>query len=122
MPLRFLLDENLRGGGLWQAIQKHNQVGIYPLDVIRVGDPSDLPLGALDPDILLWGERESRILISLDKTSLLKSLRDFLQSGYHSPGILLVRGGSTITEIFDLLVVAHAGDPGVYQDTITFIP
>ena len=65
MPLRFLLDENLRGGGLWQAIQKHNQVGIYPVDVIRVGDPSDLPLGASDPDILLWGERESRILLPL---------------------------------------------------------
>jgi hypothetical protein len=63
-PLRYLLDENLRGR-LWQAIGVHNQTGAYPIDVVRVGDPPDLPLGSLDPDILLWAEREGRILVSL---------------------------------------------------------
>ena len=50
MPLRFLLDENLRGGALWRAIQRHNAGGIDLLEATRVGDPVDLPCGSLDPD------------------------------------------------------------------------
>jgi hypothetical protein len=44
MALRYVLDTHLRGP-LWRAIQWHNSAGINPLDVVRVGDPSDLPLG-----------------------------------------------------------------------------
>ena len=60
MPLRFLLDENQRGL-LWRAIVRHNQSGLYPLDVERVGGPPDLPLGSSDAEILLWAEREDLI-------------------------------------------------------------
>lgn len=56
MPLLYLLDEHLRGGGLWQAIQQHNTVGLYPIDVVRVGDPQDLPHGTPDSVLLLWAE------------------------------------------------------------------
>ena len=55
MPLRFVLDENQRGL-LWLAVIRHNQTGIYPVDVVRVGDLPDLPLGSVDSDILLWCE------------------------------------------------------------------
>jgi hypothetical protein len=50
MPLRFVLDEHLRGGGLWWIIRQHNTHGIDPLDVVRVGDPPDLPRVTLDPE------------------------------------------------------------------------
>ncbi len=53
MPLRFLLDENLRGRALWQAIQQHNARGANTLDIVRVGDPPDLPLQSQDSAILL---------------------------------------------------------------------
>src|SRR5262245_43139488 len=69
MALRFLLDENQRGV-LWNVIQRHNVRGIDPLDAVRVGDPSDLPLGAEDPAVLRWAEREQRILITSDKSSM----------------------------------------------------
>jgi uncharacterized protein (DUF362 family) len=67
--LRYLLDENLRGV-LWRAIQRHNALSVYAIDLVQVGDPPDLPLGSLDPDILLWAERQGRILVSLDKKTL----------------------------------------------------
>lgn len=51
MTLRYLLDEHLRGP-LWRAIQWHNNSGVYPLDVVRVGDPPELPLGSDDPTLL----------------------------------------------------------------------
>ena len=49
MALAYLLDENLRGL-LWQYIRRHNAQGVSPLDVLRVGDPADLPLGVGDPE------------------------------------------------------------------------
>jgi hypothetical protein len=46
-PLRFVLDEHLRGV-LFDAIDRHNQFSAFPLDVVQVGGPQDLPLGSKD--------------------------------------------------------------------------
>ena len=122
MPRRFVLDENQRGP-LWRAVIRHNQAGIYPLDVMRVGDLLDLPLGSTDPDILLWCEREDRILVSFDKTTLAGHLNNHLQSGHHSPGIFLLRRASRLSQVLaHLALVAHASDAWEWQDRIEFIP
>ena len=122
MPLRFVLDENQRGP-LWRAVIRHNQAGSYPLDVVRVGDSLDLPLGSTDPDILLWGEREDRILVSFDKTTMAGHLTSHLQAGHHSPGVFLLRRASRLPLIVDhLALVAHASDAWEWQDRIEFIP
>jgi hypothetical protein len=86
MALRFLLDEHLRDGPLWQAIQQHNARGTYQLDVKQVGDPNDLPRGTSDPDMLIWAEREGRIVVSLDHNSLPGHLAVHLQTGHLHPG------------------------------------
>ena len=62
MPLAYLLDEHLRAPSLWRALQGHNAQSLHPLDVVRVGDLPDLPLGSVDPAILLWAERAGRVL------------------------------------------------------------
>jgi hypothetical protein len=90
MPIRFLLDENLPVR-LWSAIVRQNPPGLAPIDVIRVGDPPDLPLGTQDPDILIWAEGEGRILVSEDLNTLPLFLDDHLRAGRHSPGIFLIR-------------------------------
>ncbi len=90
MDVRFLLDEHLRGQ-LWQALRWHNQRGAYPLDVVRVGDPADLPHGTPDPEILAWAEREGRILVSADRGTLPGHLADHLSAGRHVPGLFLLR-------------------------------
>ncbi len=77
MALRFVLDENQRGP-LWRSIIRHNQLGDYLLDVVRVGDAPDLPLGATDPDVLGWCERENRILVSFDRSTLAGHLAAYL--------------------------------------------
>jgi hypothetical protein len=118
-----VLDEHLRGGGLWQIIQRHNAQGINPLDAVRVGDPPDLLRGTLDPDVLIWAEREGRILLSRDYTSLPGHLVQHLQAGHRSPGILLLRRRASLTAVLgDLIVTAHAGDAADFQDTIRSIP
>jgi hypothetical protein len=123
MPLAYVLDEHLRGGGLWQAILQHNASGGLFLDVVRVGDPPDLPLGRLDPDVLLWAESEGRILVSNDHQSLAGHLADHLSTGHHSPGILLLRPASSIPDLVDALFLrAYAGFPADFADQARFIP
>ena len=72
MALRFLIDENRRRT-LSQAVARHIALGGDPIDVVEVGDSSDLALGSEDPEILIWAEREQRILISADFSTLPKT-------------------------------------------------
>jgi len=118
----FLLDENLRGD-FWQAILSHNQSGRYPIDAARVGDPPDLPLGTPDPEILLWAERNGRILLTLDRNTMPAHFHAHLAAGRHSPGVMLIRPSATLAEVVDYLeLVSEAGTPDDYADTIRFIP
>lgn len=45
MPLKLLLDENLRDNALWQAIVRHNSKTVDVLDVVRVGDRDGPKMG-----------------------------------------------------------------------------
>src|SRR5438552_2242321 len=115
MPLRFLLDEHLRRR-LWTAIQRHNAAGLLPINAVRLGDASDLPLGSDDPDILAWAEREGRILVSRDRRTMPGHLADHLATGNHSPGIFLVRSHCLIAEVVEYLYLATcASEPWEWQ-------
>lgn len=122
MPLRYLLDEHLRGP-LWNAIRRHNRGGTNVLDVERVGDPEDLPLSTPDPEVLLWAEREDRILISEDKSTLPDHLAAHLASGHHPPGIMVPRPASPRRAVLEFLVLAaYASEPHEWRDAIRYIP
>jgi hypothetical protein len=123
MPLSYVLDEHLRRGALWRAIQRHNAAGIFPINVTQVGDPPGLPLGSTDPHILLWAEQEGRIIVSLDRNTMPGFLTAHLHAGHHCAGLFLILPQATIPQILDYLVVAaYAADPVVLQDHYEFIP
>lgn len=123
MALRFLIDENLRGRRLWRGIVRHNVLGGLTIDAVQVGDPVDLPLGSSDPEILRWAEREDRILISRDQSTLTPHLLAHLQAGYHSPGIFIVHPIASYAAILNYLeIVAHAGNADDFRDRLVFIP
>jgi hypothetical protein len=120
--LRFLLDEHLRGP-LWSAILRHNAQGALPIDSVRVGDPPELPLGSDDATILLWAEREGRILLTEDVHTMPGHLLAHLQAGHHSPGVFVISLGCSIGQLLIALeLVAHAGDAADYGDTVTYVP
>src|SRR5262245_21297437 len=122
MPLRFLLDGNLRGP-LWNAVEAHNALGINSIDVTRVGDPPDLPLGSADPDISTWCEAQQHILVSADRATLPTYLATHLQQGHGCPGIFLIRTGVPIPEIVTFLVAAaYASDPDEWENQSRYIP
>jgi hypothetical protein len=121
--LRFLLDEHLRGP-LWLAILRHNRrAGSLPIDAVRVGDAPDLPLGSDDPAILLWAEREDRILLTEDIHTMPGHLAQHLNGGQRSPGVFMVSSGCSIGQLVSHLeLVAHAGEPADYENPVTYVP
>ena len=122
MALRFLLDEDSQGP-IWDAVRSHNAKGIDPIDVVRVGDLPDLPRGMLDPDVLTWAEREDRILVSYDKSTMPAHLETHLWRGRHSPGVLLVRDSVPVPQVVAFLtILAYASDPWEWADRLDFIP
>lgn len=122
MSVAFLLDESQRGR-LFNATERHNREGLPPLDIVCVGQPDDLPLSSSDPAILLWAERENRILISADCNTLPDHLANHLAAGHHSPGVFLVRPGTSLAALVEhLVLVAHASDDYEWRDHIEFVP
>jgi Domain of unknown function (DUF5615) len=122
MSLAFVLDEHLRGP-LWQAILRYNLSSGRPLDVIRVGDLNDLPLSASDSEILLWAERERRILITQDRHTMAVNLQHHLKEGHHSPGILIARRFVRIPELIECLeLISLVGEAAEITDAIYYIP
>jgi hypothetical protein len=123
MALRYVLDEHLRSAILWQAIQQHNAAGIHTIDATRVGDPPDLPFGTQDRALLLWAEKEDRVVVTRDWSSMLTHLADHLQSGGHSPGVVLVRRRIKVDQLlFELALLAHALDPSELLDQYRYVP
>jgi hypothetical protein len=87
MTLRYVLDEHLRGP-LWRASQQHDAAGAYPIDATRVGDPPDLPLGSADSFILVWAERQDRVVVSADYQTMPGHLKSHLGQAATVPACL----------------------------------
>ncbi len=122
MVLRYVLDEHFRRR-LWKALQKHNLAGIDPVDVVRVGDLAGIPFGIDDSSLLLWAEREQRIVITRDENTMAGHLADHLNAGHHSPGVFMVHRRSNFGQVVAFLVLAaYASKPGEWEDRIEYIP
>ncbi len=122
MALTFLLDEHLRGK-LQQAIAQHNARGTDVIDAIAIGDPPGLPLGTSDSDILVWAERQRRLLLTRDVRTMPVYFVQHLQAGHRSPGLLVLRAGFSLSAVVAALaLIAHAGNSADYVDQIEFIP
>ena len=122
MTPRFVLDEQLRGP-LWNAVQWHNRRGAHLLDVVRVGDPPELQLGASDVEVLRWAESEGRIIVSNDRSTLVTCFEQHLGARRHSAGLFLLRPLTTLPRIIEFLVaVAHASESSEWVDVWRYIP
>jgi hypothetical protein len=121
----YLLDENLIGGPLSQAILGHNALpDSDPLLVIGVGDANGPPRGIDDPALLRWAEAAGLILVSSDRQTLVGHFRTHLREGRHSPGLFLLPRRFSVPEVIESLVLAAyaLSDPGEWRDRVVFLP
>ena len=122
MALSFVLDEDLRGA-VWWAIQRHNLRGTDVIDVVRVGDLPDLPLGTPDPEVLVWAERAARALVTNDRNTMIGHLRNHQHAGGHTFGLFVVRPLSDLKQLVATLsLIAHAGNEQQWWDQVIYIP
>lgn len=77
MKVRFLLDENL-SPKLKLAVFRLNPQS----DILRVGDSGAPAFGTLDPDVLMYLEREQRILLTDNRASMPSHLHRFIKFSF----------------------------------------
>lgn len=72
--------------------------------------------------LLRWAEREQRILVTFDKSTMSQHLADHLAAGNHCPGIFMVSRESKPVEVLEFLVLAaHASEAAEWQDWINYL-
>ena len=122
MPLRFLLDENIPKS-VWTTVVRHNLRGRDPIDLMRVGLAGAPTFGTLDPDLLLWSEKQGRIILSGDKKTMPAHLEDHLRAGHRSPGVMVLRPRVHLSELLEFLRLAsYASTEEEWADRITYVP
>lgn len=121
MSLAFVFDEHLRGPA-WSAACRHNATTEPPLDAVRVGDADCVPLGTDDSEILFGAEREDRILVTRDQSTMQTHLDQHLYAGHHSPGVFMIRPHGQLSVVIEFLVLAdQLSDSHEWRDAITDI-
>ena len=114
----YLMDENVN------PLYKSQILKNYPnLIVWAVGDPGTPPKGTFDPEILVWCENHSFILVTNNRASMPTHLNDYLLEGCHVPGIFILNPKMSIGEtIEELAIVAFVAQGDEYQDRISYLP
>lgn len=116
--IRYLLDENLPG--LYRTQLSRRDASIV---VAGVGTPGAPPNGTLDPEILVYCELNSLILVTNNRHSMPVHLRDHLAQGRHVPGIFVMNPGMSVGEtIEELLLIWRASNEEEYHDRLFFLP
>lgn len=116
--INYLLDENV-DHALYIGLLRHAS----ELTVWRVGMLGAPAKGTLDPDILLWCEANSFILVTNNRKSMPVHLRQHLAEERHMPGILILTEKMSIGEtIEELLLIWTASSQLEYQDRIIHLP
>jgi len=76
-----------------------------------------------DPDLLDWAAATGRVLVSLDRKTLIRFAQDRIQARLPMPGVVLVRPSLTTGQAIDELeLLAMASYPPDLQDLIQFLP
>ncbi len=118
MIIRYLLDENM-DVMLRKALLRREP----DMTVWKIGDPDTPPKGTLDPEIFVWCEENSFILVTNNRKSMPGHLQEHLNEGRHSPGIFVLSPNMSTVEIIDeLTLIWQASEMEEYFDLLLYLP
>lgn len=113
-----MLDENVTPLLRTELLKRKPRIIVW-----RVGDPGTPPSGTDDPNILIWCEENSFILVTNNRKTIPQHLARHLSVGMHVPGIFELNPNMSIGEtIEELLLIWGASKPEEYQDLIIYLP
>jgi hypothetical protein len=91
--VRFLLDEQIP-----EPVSDAIKAAEPAIDFRQVGVHPDVPpKGTLDPDVLLFAEKEEYALVTFDKRSMPGHMAAHLATGHHTWGIFLFPTGNYLS-------------------------
>jgi hypothetical protein len=115
---QYLLDEHVD-----PALQKALISRSPDITVWRLGDPGAPAPGTLDPDILIWCEKQAFSLITNNRASMPMHLRDHLAAGRQVPGIFTLNPEMSIGQtVEELLLIWSAAESEEYVDQLNYLP
>ena len=118
MPIRYLLDEHIAAVFREQLIHRKPDLTVW-----MIGDPGAPAKGASDPEILCWCEEQGFLLVTNNRKSMPRHLRDHLAAGRHVPGILTLNPDIARHDTIDeLILIAEASFEAEFQDLILYLP
>lgn len=116
--IRYLLDENMPHAVRDQLLRREPSI-----EILCIGDELAPPIGTLDPEILHWLEKHNYVLVSRNRRTMPKHLKEHLESGHQIPGILLQRREYGLGQLIDdLLLIWAAAEPDEYKNRIDYLP
>lgn len=116
--IRFLLDENTAHAIGDQLLRRQPEI-----DILAIGTNPAPAIGTLDPDLLIWLEREAYCLVTRNRRSMPGHLHDHLIAGHHIPGIFTLRPKAAMGVVIEeLLLIWAAAAVDEYRDQIVYIP
>jgi len=116
--IKFLLDEHVNPALLRGLNQRDADIMVW-----RIGSPGAPALGTLDPEILLWCERNEFVLVTNNRASMPVHLADHLLTGHHVPGIFVLNAKFSIGEhVAELEYIWNAAEMDEFMDIIWYLP
>ncbi len=100
MEIRYLLDENVNPVLRVELLKRVPEMTVW-----KIGDPGAPPKGTPDPDILLWCEKNSFILVTNNRKSMPGHLKTHLAKNHHLPGIFELNPEMSLGETIDELLL-----------------
>jgi hypothetical protein len=96
--IRYLLDENVDPIYRTELLKREPKLSVW-----KIGDPGAPPRKTLDPDILSWCEENNFILVTNNRKSMPRHLKEHLAKGRHIPAIFELNPNMSIGETIDEL-------------------
>ena len=119
--VQYLLDEQMP-----VAVREALEAAEPAIIVRQVGAQSDAPpKGTLDPEVLLFAEREQLVLVTFDKRSMPGHVTDHLAAGHHTCGVFIFQNGNALSagRVAGELVFVWATSPAdEWVDRIEYLP
>ena len=93
------------------------------VSVIQVGEADGPSKGTDDANLLLFAEREQRLLVSADRNILIDYIQQHLASGHTTWGVFLLGKHTSLGVILDELCIVHeATDADEWKNVLQYLP